>query len=145
MKKIITFILLFLYFTVTNAQSTITLTPQLSPTSISIEDFFGLNGQNTNEPGLGFDNPSVINALDLTQTSTLRLPSGTVANYWDWKQGNYIDPISPTTNCFGLPDDFGVTNNSLPFYVNSLNNGLYLVKCISRNGAILTSKLTILK
>ncbi len=124
MKKIITFLLLFLHFNFTNAQSTILLTPQLSPTPISIEDFFGLNGQNTNEPGLGFDNPSVINALDLTQTSTLRLPGGTVANYWDWKQGNYIDPISPTTNCFGLPDDFGATNpqndNSLSSFKNAI-------------------------
>jgi hypothetical protein len=36
-------------------------------------------------------------------------------------------------------------NNSLPFFVNSLNNGLYLVKCTTSNGVILTSKITILK
>lgn len=36
-------------------------------------------------------------------------------------------------------------NSSLPFLVNSLNNGLYVVKCTTNKGAILTSKLTILK
>jgi hypothetical protein len=36
-------------------------------------------------------------------------------------------------------------NSSLPFLVNSLNNGLYIVKCTTNNGAILTSKLNILK
>jgi hypothetical protein len=36
-------------------------------------------------------------------------------------------------------------NNSLPLLVNSLSNGLYIVKCTTSMGEILTSKLTIVK
>lgn len=36
-------------------------------------------------------------------------------------------------------------NNSLPFFVNSLNNGFYIVKCTTNNGLILSSKLNIVK
>ena len=101
------------------------LTPVLSTNIVPINDFFGFNGQNTNETGFGYDNPAVVNSLSLVHASTLRFPGGTVANYWDWKNGNYIEPISPATGCFGLPSDFGSTfpqnNNTLANFKNALN------------------------
>ncbi len=79
MKKVSILIVLFLLSNAVFSQSI--LTPTLSPNSVAIHDFLGFNGQNTNEPGLGFDNPDVINALPLVHASTLRFPGGTVANY----------------------------------------------------------------
>ena len=123
MKKISIFIGLILLSSSVFSQTSIT--PVLSTTTVPIHDFFGFNGQNTNESGFGYDNSAVINSLSLINASTLRFPGGTVANYWDWKNGNYIDPISPATGCFGLPSDFGSTfpqnNNTLANFKIALN------------------------
>jgi hypothetical protein len=85
MKKIITFLLLFLYNSFTNAQINLSLSSSI--TRQNIEDFYDLNGQNTLSPTSMYFARGVKDALNRSKASYLRYPGGTVANYWDWQEG----------------------------------------------------------
>ncbi len=53
----------------------------------SINDFYGLNGQNTLDPNSCYADPDVRNEILNAQPSYLRYPGGEVANNWDWQEG----------------------------------------------------------
>ena len=53
----------------------------------NVEDFYGLNGQNTLNQASSYDNSFVRSGLLQSKASYLRYPGGTVANYWDWQEG----------------------------------------------------------
>jgi len=67
-----------------NAQINLTIPP--SPSRLNIEDFYGLNGQNTLNTNSDYYNPQVRFELNESRASYLRYPGGTVANYWDWQE-----------------------------------------------------------
>ncbi|CAN5482365.1 hypothetical protein BH11BAC2_BH11BAC2_13040 [soil metagenome] len=53
----------------------------------SIHDYLGLNGANTLTTNSSFYNNNVNTLLREFKPSYLRYPGGTLANYWDWKEG----------------------------------------------------------
>ena len=53
----------------------------------SINDFYGLNGQNTLDPNSCYADNDVRTEILKAQPSYLRYPGGEVANYWDWQEG----------------------------------------------------------
>jgi hypothetical protein len=53
----------------------------------SINDFYGLNGQNTLDPNSCYADNDVRTQILKAQPSYLRYPGGEVANYWDWQEG----------------------------------------------------------
>ncbi len=60
----------------------------------------------------------------------------------------YINENDPITETQVLTIDGKLLiqqNNSLPFFVNSFYNGIYIVKCKTSKGKILTGKLNISK
>jgi len=94
MKKIIlcSSVLMLLLTKIINAQSTTQTFPIIN-LSIApgydrpIEDFYGLNGQNTLSATSMYANTNVNSGLASSYASYLRYPGGTVANYWDWQEG----------------------------------------------------------
>ena len=100
MKKIIlcSSILMLLLSKIINAQSTAQTFPIIN-LSIApgydrpIEDFYGLNGQNTLSATSMYANTNVNSGLAASYASYLRYPGGTVANYWDWQEGWFFRNI----------------------------------------------------
>jgi hypothetical protein len=94
------------------------------------EDMLGFNGQNT------FDASSTWNAMYVGNSnifnlspSTLRYPGGTVANFWDWRKGGFLNK-SEFTEDIELPasyKDRPVFNNK----ENGINN--YFLTCVKNN------------
>lgn len=70
-----------------NVKAQINLTIPPSPSRLSIEDFYGLNGQNTLTTNSDYFNSQVRFELNQSRAAYLRYPGGTVANYWDWQEG----------------------------------------------------------
>lgn len=116
-----------------NAQINLTIPP--SPSRLNIEDFYGLNGQNTLNTNSDYYNPQVRFELNESRASYLRYPGGTVANYWDWQEGWFFrnleknGALSLDVNFQNKPritDVFnaGILNTSGSNYITDFKNTL---------------------
>src|SRR5207248_10180294 len=53
--------------------------------------------------GVRWSNSSLLRALAELKPQTLRYPGGTVANYWDWRQGWFVRGAQVPPNWYNLP------------------------------------------
>jgi len=89
----------------------------------SINDFYGLNGQNTIEPNSCYADNDVRTEILKAQPSYLRYPGGEVANYWDWQEGWFYRNVEENKiyNLFSRVVEFNVDNQQvLHVYLDSL-------------------------
>ncbi len=70
--------------------------------------FFGLNGANVIK-NYDYTEPNLRSLLEKIQPKVIRIPGGTVANYWDWHTGWFQTGLSTPINYANLPPK----NNSL--------------------------------
>ncbi|MBA3647145.1 MAG: T9SS type A sorting domain-containing protein [Chitinophagales bacterium] len=54
-------------------------------------DYIGYNGMNTTHSGEWWNEPDLMSHVPLLKAKTLRYPGGSIANWWDWKKGWFID------------------------------------------------------
>ncbi|MCS6990595.1 MAG: T9SS type A sorting domain-containing protein [Chitinophagales bacterium] len=61
-------------------------------------DWIGYNGQNMIRDSLGWSNPYLLNNLPKLRPKTIRYPGGGVANWWDWREGWFVNhPLLPSS------------------------------------------------
>ena len=56
----------------------------------SIDDMFGFNGFNTIKADMALNNLAFQNKFAELYPGHLRFPGGTVANYWDWREADFM-------------------------------------------------------
>ncbi|MBA3648846.1 MAG: T9SS type A sorting domain-containing protein [Chitinophagales bacterium] len=54
-------------------------------------DYVGYNGMNTTHSGEWWNEPDLMKHIPLLKPKTIRYPGGSIANWWDWKSGWFID------------------------------------------------------
>ncbi|HQF28174.1 MAG TPA: hypothetical protein PLD36_06130, partial [Bacteroidia bacterium] len=94
------------------------------------EDILGFNGQNTFESTSTWNeiNSNNLNIFKLSP-STLRYPGGTVANFWDWRKGVFLNK-SEFTEDIDLPENYKGKNQ----FTNKENGiGNYFLNCLKNN------------
>ncbi|MBK9400468.1 MAG: T9SS type A sorting domain-containing protein [Bacteroidetes bacterium] len=57
---------------------------------VAEEPIYGYNGSNTIEPGKSWQDYANVDLLKEKNVKSLRIPSGTTANYWDWRAGWFL-------------------------------------------------------
>jgi hypothetical protein len=67
--------------------------PSLGPARRLSPDFFGFNGASLLKGPVTWRDPSFVRAVAGLRPATLRWPGGTVANYWDWERGWFVDGV----------------------------------------------------
>lgn len=113
-------ILWMLFFTqLTNAQ--ISTSIPTTPSRANIEDFYGLNGQNTLSPTSMYFAPGVKAGLKDSKASYLRYPGGTAANYWDWQEGWFFRNLEDN-GALSLDVDYQNTNRLTPVFSSGVLN-----------------------
>ena len=94
------------------------------------DDILGFNGQNTFESSSTWDeiNSHNLNIFKLSP-STLRYPGGTVANFWDWRKGVFLNKSEFSEN-IDLPENYKGKNQ----FTNKENGiGNYFLNCLKNN------------
>lgn len=69
------------------AQVTVTVSIPTGGISHSIDDFYGLNGQDIFSSASNYNEPAIRTGILQSHPSYLRYPGGTNANFWDWQEG----------------------------------------------------------
>ena len=79
-------------------------------------DWLGFNGANTIHDSIGWPNPYLIGKLPLLNPKNLRYPGGSIANWWNWRIGGFV-------NNPNLPpgDDFQPLANKLEDFKKALD------------------------
>ncbi len=57
---------------------------------VAEDPIYGYNGSNTIEPGKSWQDYANVDLLKEKNVKSLRIPSGTTANYWDWREGWFL-------------------------------------------------------
>lgn len=94
------------------------------------EDMLGFNGQNTFDASSTWDAMNVGNAnIFNLSPSTLRYPGGTVANFWDWRKGGFLNKSEFTEDI-----ELSANYKDRPVFINK-ENGInnYFLTCVKNN------------
>ena len=105
MKILASILCSFLLITNINAQL-IQLDATLTTNTRVIEDLFGVNGQNIISTDINYAEPFYHNKLSEFYPSTFRYPGGTIANYWNWKKGQFRKSDFDKWPCYWINEGF---------------------------------------
>ncbi|NNC85102.1 MAG: hypothetical protein HKN75_03410, partial [Bacteroidia bacterium] len=75
-----------------------------------ITDFYGFNGQNIISGNVTLDDPDFLKKLCDLYPATLRFPGGTIAMYWDWKTGQFLENDISSNSCLWSKDSYDNSN-----------------------------------
>ena len=119
MKKNTLLYLLLVWVFIAKAQTTITPLGFIGSNRTMLPHFNGYNGTNTITEGQTWKDLATVTGAN-TQVvslfpSVLRYPGGTVANYWNWRYGRFLNNHEFTSGVPGLtlPHGFSVFNDYL--------------------------------
>ncbi|NNM16128.1 MAG: hypothetical protein HKO56_05670, partial [Bacteroidia bacterium] len=93
-----------------------------------ITDFYGFNGQNIISGNVTLDDPDFLKKLCDLYPATLRFPGGTIAMYWDWKTGQFLENDISSNSCLWSKERYDNSN----FTPNTL---LRLKSFVDKTGA----------